>query len=132
MNVPQRIQFATGCYRKPKHAFVLAAESMFVLCTLLLLSIHSLLKRQNTVELHEAKTAEHSEKTGKNSRYTRRRKVGNPVRGGTQGRCRSCSTTQLEVLECNKRAQVRDWSTCAHRESSIDVYEQIIEKTIVF
>ncbi|XP_053356181.1 kinesin-like protein KIFC3 isoform X2 [Clarias gariepinus] len=78
---------------------------MFVLCTLLLLSIHSLLKRQNTVELHEAKTAEHSEKTGKNSRYTRRRKVGNPVRGGTQGRCRSCSTTQLEVLECNKRAQ---------------------------
>ncbi|KAB5575090.1 hypothetical protein PHYPO_G00216820 [Pangasianodon hypophthalmus] len=78
---------------------------MYVLSTLLLLSIHSLLKREKAVDLHEAKAAEYSEKPSKKSPYTQRRKVGNPVRGGNQGRRMSCSTTQLEVPECRKRAQ---------------------------
>ncbi|XP_047008666.2 kinesin-like protein KIFC3 isoform X2 [Ictalurus punctatus] len=78
---------------------------MYVLCTMLVLSIHSLLRRQKAVKLHEGETAEYDEKPSKKSPYTQCRKVGNPVRGRTQGRRRSCTTTKLEELEHRKRAQ---------------------------
>ncbi|KAG7333048.1 hypothetical protein KOW79_003183 [Hemibagrus wyckioides] len=78
---------------------------MYVLCPLLLLSIHSLLKRQKTVQLHEAKTAEITETPSKSSPYTQRRKTGNPVRVRNQDQRTSCTTNPLEVPECSKSAQ---------------------------
>ncbi|XP_060779407.1 kinesin-like protein KIFC3 isoform X3 [Neoarius graeffei] len=78
---------------------------MYVLCTLLLLSIHSLLKRQKAVKLHEDEAAEYSEKPNKKSPSTQHRKVGNPVGGGTEGRRRSGTNTQLEELEHRNGAQ---------------------------
>lgn len=89
---------------------------MYVLCTLLLLSVSSLLKRQKAVKLHEDKAAEYSEKPSRKSPCTRRRKVGNPVRGKAHDRRRSCTTSQLEVLKSSKKVQVRDWPKYALRE----------------
>ncbi|GAA6097858.1 kinesin-like protein KIFC3 isoform X1, partial [Tachysurus ichikawai] len=78
---------------------------MYVLCPLLLLSIYSLLKRQKAVQLPEGKAAEFTEKPGKNLPYTQCRKTGNPVRDKNQDQHTSCTTNQLEVPECSKRAQ---------------------------
>ncbi|XP_060733506.1 kinesin-like protein KIFC3 isoform X2 [Tachysurus vachellii] len=78
---------------------------MYVLCPLLLLSIYSLLKRQKAVQLPEGKAAEFTEKPSKNLPYTQCRKTGNPVRVKNQDQHTSCTTNQLEVPECSKRAQ---------------------------
>lgn len=105
-------------------------EIMYVLCPLLLLSIHSLLKRQKTVQLHEAKTAEITEKPGKSSPYTQRRKTGNPVRVRNQDQRTSCTINPLELPECSKRAQVRDWRKCVHRNSRVDADEQMVRNKL--
>ncbi|KAK3570224.1 hypothetical protein QTP86_017220 [Hemibagrus guttatus] len=65
-----------------------------------------MLKRQKAVQLHEAKTAEITEKPSKNSPYSQRRKTGNPVRVKNQDQLASCTTNPLEVPECSKRAQI--------------------------
>ncbi|XP_046720357.1 kinesin-like protein KIFC3 isoform X1 [Silurus meridionalis] len=78
---------------------------MYVLCTLLLLSIQSLLKRQKAVKPNEAEAAEYVKKPRQKSPYIQHKKVENPVGGGTQDRRRSCTKTQLKVLEKRAEAQ---------------------------
>ncbi|XP_047678232.1 kinesin-like protein KIFC3 isoform X4 [Tachysurus fulvidraco] len=69
---------------------------MYVLCPLLLLSIYSLLKKQKAVQLPEGKAAQFTEKPSK---------TGNPVRVKNQDQHTSCTTNQLEVPKCSKKAQ---------------------------
>lgn len=103
---------------------------MYVLCPLLLLSIHSLLKRQKAVQLHEAKAADFREEPSRNSPCAQHKKAENPVKGKKQDQHTSCTTTQLEVPEYSRDTQVRDWRKCALRELSAVRDEQMIKNEI--